>query len=420
MGTARVVLVIALLAIAAAGTVAVVSRTPASIRAEAREGSTDPDLGASFTDAEIASHGAYRGPSYLAYFLSFGLNLVVLILLARGPLAAAIERTESWPGGWITRALVASTLVAAALWLATLPLDYVRSQGMGGAWGLSTQGTAGWMGDQLRGAGIGLVMAGIAALAFFGVVRWQPRSWWWIGWVTFSVLSAILVFIWPLLIAPLFNRFTPLPEGSLRTRVVALADAAGVEVGDVLVADASRRTTAENAYVAGLLGSKRLVLYDTLVANGNEDETAFVVAHELGHKVENHVVKGLGLSVLGLFLSFLALRWLASVEAPWRWAGAEGIGDVRALPVLILFTIGATFLAMPFENAISRRHEATADRIAVTLTGDSATATRVFRRLAFSNISDLRPPGIAVWLFFTHPPTPDRIEALMAAPTPKA
>lgn len=414
MSVARFVLIVALLAGVVAGTLALVSRTTASVRAEARQGSTDPSLEATFTDDQIASHGAYRGSSYLSYFLSLGLQVIVLVLLARGPLRRVMDRVEAWPGGWVTKALVAAVVVAAALWLATLPLDYVRGYAMGHAWGLSTQTFGGWVGDQLRGAAVGLVFAAVAAVAFFGVIRWQPRSWWWIGWLTFSALSAVLVFIWPVLIAPLFNEFTPLQDGHLKDRVVALADEAGVQVGEVLVSDASRRTTAENAYVTGLFGSKRLVLYDTLVENGDEDETAFVVAHELGHKVENHVPQGVMLSVIGLLFSFGALRWLASLDEPWRWAGADGIGDVRALPVLLLFSIIASFVVLPVENVISRRFEATADRVAISLTEDPQTAVKVFRRLAFSNISDLRPPQVAVSLFFSHPPTPERIEELLA------
>lgn len=414
MSVARFVLIVALLAGVAAGTLALVSRTPSSVRAEARQGATDPSLGATFTDDQTASHGAYRGSAYLSYFLSLGLQIVVLVLLARGPLRGAIDRVGAWPGGWVTRALVAAALVSAALWLATLPLDYVRDYAMGHAWGLSTQTLGGWVGDQLRGAAVGLVFGSVAAIAFFGVIRWQPRSWWWIGWLTFSVLSAVLVFIWPVVVAPLFNRFTPLPDGALKDRVVALADEAGVEVGEVLVSDASRRTTSENAYVAGLFGSKRLVLYDTLIEKGDEDETAFVVAHELGHQAEGHVSKGVALSVIGLFLSFVVLRWLASFDGPWRWAGAGGIGDVKALPVLLLFSIIASFAALPLENAVSRRFEATADRVAISLTEDPQTAVKVFRRLAFSNISDLRPPQVAVSFFFSHPPTRERIEQLLA------
>lgn len=414
MSVARFAVIVALLAGVVAGTLALVSRTPAPVRAEARQGSTDPSLGATFTDDQIASHGAYRGPAYLSYFLSLGLQVIVLVLLARGPLRRVMDRVEAWPGGWVTKALVAAVVVSAALWLATLPLDYVRGYAMGHAWGLSTQTFGGWVGDQLRGAAVGLVFAAVAAVAFFGVIRWQPRSWWWIGWLTFSALSAVLVFIWPVLIAPLFNEFTPLQDGHLKDRVVALADEAGVQVGEVLVSDASRRTTAENAYVTGLFGSKRLVLYDTLVENGDEDETAFVVAHELGHKVENHVPQGVMLSVIGLLFSFGALRWLASLDEPWRWAGADGIGDVRALPVLLLFSIIASFVVLPVENVISRRFEATADRVAISLTEDPQTAVKVFRRLAFSNISDLRPPQVAVSLFFSHPPTPERIEELLA------
>ncbi len=184
-------------------------------------------------------------------------------------------------------------------------------------------------------------------------------------------------------------------------------------MGQVLVADASRRTTAENAYVTGLLGSKRMVLYDTLIEKGDEDETAFVVAHELGHQSKRHVLKGLGLSIVGLFLTFFALRWLATLSI-WGWAGADGIGDPRSLPLLLLIALIAGILVMPVENAISRRHEAEADRVAIALTGDPDTAVRVFRRLAFSNISDLRPQPLAVLALFSHPPTTERIEEALA------
>lgn len=229
------------------------------------------------------------------------------------------------------------------------------------------------------------------------------------------MLTLLLTFLWPIVIAPLFNRFTSLEPGPLRDRVVRLAADANVSLDEVLVADASKRTTAENAYVAGVGSSKRMVLYDTLVEAGDADETAYVAAHELGHEVHDHIWKFVGLSSLGLFIGFALLRWLSTRSEPWAWAGAEGIGDPRSLPLLALLIVVAGLIVLPVQNSISRAFERQADRVAVDLTGDPDTAIKVYRRLAFSNLGDLRPPRAAVWLLFTHPPIPERIEDARAA-----
>jgi STE24 endopeptidase len=262
---------------------------------------------------------------------------------------------------------------------------------------------------------VAVVTSAIAAVAFFSIVRWLPRLWWMWGWAAFTALTALLVFVWPVLIAPLFNKFTPLEDQGLASRIRSLATDAGVRVDEVLVADASRRTTAENAYVAGLGETKRVVLYDTLVRAGDDDETLFIAAHELGHDVEGHVWKSVLLSSAGLLVGFVVLAWISRYDRLWSWASASGIGDLRAIPVLLLFLTTAGLLALPLQNALSRRFEARADEIAIELTRDPSTAVRVFRRLAFSNLADLRPPPPAVFWLYTHPPIPDRIRVLMAA-----
>lgn len=419
MTTARAAAIVAVVAVASAAAVALASRTPASVRrADAGAGATDPSRGAAFTDDQVARHGAYRGPSYLALALSIALEASVLVVLARGPMARAIAAIERVPGGLVVHAALAGVLVALVLAVAALPLGYVRGFVVERAWGLSTQDLAGWLSDRARGAAVGAVVSAVAAIAFFAVARAWPRTWWIAGWAAFSALTALLVYLAPVVVAPLFNRFTPLEPGPLRARVVELARAAGVDVGDVLVADASRRTTAENAYVAGLWGTKRMVLYDTLVEAGDRRETEFVVAHELGHAAEGHVGKNVLVASAGLFVAFAALGWLATRRAPWAWAGASGAADLRAIPVLLLLALAGTLLAMPLENWLSRRFEARADAIAVELTQDPDAAVRAFRRLAFANLADLRPPSVAVWALYTHPPIPERIRAVLDARGP--
>ena len=416
MSSLKAIVIVGLLACAAATLVGLASRAPAEVRgAEAGREATDPSLGGRFSDPQIARHGIYRRAGYLGFILGVILEITVLVVLARGPLGRVVTSIEKWPGGLLVHALAVGAAIAIITTVAALPLSFVRGYVIPKAWGLSTQNIAGWLSDLGKGIGIGAVIAGIAALAFFSVVRWQPRSWWLLAWAAFTGLSALLVWLYPIAIAPLCNTFTPLRDPALTERIKGLASEAGVKVDEVLIADASRRTTGENAYVAGLGPTKQVVLYDTLLRSGNEDETAFVVAHELGHQRESHVVKSLLISSAGLLAGFAALKVLSSREGLWEWGGASGIGDLRAIPLLLLFALVAGLLALPVQNTVSRSFEVKADEIALELTADPDTAVRSFRRLALSNLADLRPPRIAVFWLFSHPPVADRIEEAMAA-----
>lgn len=398
--------------------VGLVSRTPASVRLrEPGPGATEPSLGAEFSDADVARHGAYRGPLYLAFVIGAAVQLLTLLVVARagggrpGLMGRLVDRLDGVPGGWPVHAALAAVALTLLLTLVGLPLSFVRGYAIQHAWDLSTQDVGGWLSDVVRGALVSAVTLAISAVAFFGLVRWRPGSWWLWGWGAFTILTAVLVFLYPVVIAPLFYRFTPLEDAALAARIKSMASDAGVAVDEVLVADASRRTTSENAYVAGLGSTRRMVVYDTLLDSGDEDETLFIVAHELGHQSHNHVVRNIVVASVGLFAGFAVLALLAGRGALWSWAGAGGVSDVRALPLLAAFVLIAGLVMLPAQNAVSRRFEAQADRAAIELTGDSDTATRTFRRLAFSNIADLRPPGIAVAILYTHPPIADRITA---------
>ena len=415
MTTVRALLLILLAAVVAASFVAVISRAPADLRRDrAPANATDPSLGATFTDRQIERHDAYRRAAYAGFGAALLLEVAVLLVLARGPVARILDRFGGLPGGWVTTTLAAVLFVVLVSWAAALPLSYVRGFAVQHAWGLSTQTTAAWLLDSLRALLVAAVVATAAGLTFFGLVRWQPRTWWLWGWAGFTVLTALLFFLYPVLIAPLFNRFTPLDDAGLAQDIKQLATEAGITVDEVLVADASRRSTVENAYVAGLGATKRVVLFDTLLGAGDEAETRYVVAHELGHRVENHITKNLALSSVGLLLGFALLSWLGRRSELWAWAGAQGIHDQAAVPLLVVFTTVLTLVLMPLENAVSRRFESRADDIALELTEDPDSAVRVHRRLAFANLADLDPPAPAVWLLYTHPPVADRIEAAVA------
>ena len=415
MSLVRAAVLVVALSLGSAAIVALVSRTPAQVRtATPTRAANSPSHGAAFTAEDVARHAAYRGPGYLALLLGIVLQVTLLVVLARGPFGRLVEQVQRLPGGWVAHAAILGIAIVVLGTAVSLPLDFVRGHVVQHAWGLSTQTAGSWFADRGRSLLVGAVTAAVTAVAFYGVVRWQPRTWWLWGGAVFSALTVLLVILYPVVITPLFNKFTPLADGALRERVERLSDRAGIDIADVLIADASRRTTAENAYVAGLGKTKRLVLYDTLLRAGSEDETVLIVAHELGHRVEGHIWKNVALSSAGLLAGFGVLAMLARQSGVWRWAGASGVADLRAMPVLLLFALLAGLVILPIENAISRNFERRADAIALELSDDPNTAVRVFRRLGYANLADLKPPAPLVWALFTHPPIPDRIEAVLS------
>ncbi|HWC14752.1 MAG TPA: M48 family metallopeptidase [Actinomycetota bacterium] len=416
MTSARVLVVLLSLALASAAVVTLASRVPASVR---RAGPAFYDLEpgqsrATFTDAQVARHGSYRGPLYLALALGTLLQIALLLSLRGAPIAAIVRAFERVPGGRFVHAAAVAAAIAIVAWIVAVPLAFVRGHVIQKAWGLSTQDTVAWLVDQLKGLGISVVIAAIAGGVFFAVVRWQPGSWWlWMS-AAFSALSVLMVLLFPVVIAPLFNRFSPLEDEGLKQRIVDLAERSNVSIDDVLVADASRRSTAENAYVAGLGPTKQVVVYDTLLEDADEDEVLFVVAHELAHRAERHVVKQLLVSITGLVAGFALLWWSIARGPLLRWAGVQSLDDLRVMPMLLLFAVVAGLVAMPVQSAVSRSFEASADRRALDVVDDPEPAARAFRRLAIANIADLRPPRPLVWLLYSHPPIVERIRAAEA------
>jgi STE24 endopeptidase len=218
----------------------------------------------------------------------------------------------------------------------------------------------------------------------------------------------------PVLIEPLFNRFTPLEAGPLRARLLDLAETMGVPVRDVLVADASRRTTRVNAYVSGLGRTRRVVVYDTLLAAsggpaGPDDEVALVAAHELAHVRHRDVLWGtIGAAALAA-LSVLAAVALFELDGVRAGLGIDGLGDPLAASGLLLLGAAGGLVVAPVASAISRWAEARADWVSLEVTRDPATAVAVERRLALENRADLRPNRLLLVMFASHPSTMARI-----------
>jgi STE24 endopeptidase len=264
-------------------------------------------------------------------------------------------------------------------------------------WGLSTQSLGGWAADRAKGAAVGIGLATIAWTALVGLGRAFP-GWWPLaaaGCAAFAVL--FLTLLAPLVFEPLFNRFEPLPDEALARGLRRLAEEAGVPVRDVLVADASRRTVKSNAYVSGLGPTRRVVVWDTLLRSAGEPELRLVVAHELAHRRERHVLKGTLLGMAGAVVAVLVL---------WAVLGTPQPGDYASAALLVT---GLEIVSLPFGAALSRRWERTADRFSLRLTGDRDAYVRTHLALARSNLAELEPPRLAYLALFTHPTPPERL-----------
>ncbi len=241
---------------------------------------------------------------------------------------------------------------------------------------------------------VGLVLVVAAAH------RWR-RAWPAVVGVGLAGFVLVASFVHPLLVEPLFNRFTSLPDGPLRSEVLALAEREQVPVDDVLVADASRRTTSLNAYVSGFGSTRRVVLYDTLVEDAPQDETLAVVAHELAHARHDDPLVGTALGAAGV---------LAGVGLLGLVVGGS-IRDPRRVPQVLALVAVVTLLASPVEAGISRRIEVRADVDGLAATGDAASFVALHRRLALRSLADPTPPAWSQWWFGTHPTVLERVGA---------
>ena len=298
-------------------------------------------------------------------------------------------------------AAAAGALLAVALEAAPLPIQVVMRERAKDV-GLVTQSYAGWAGDIAKSWAIGAVLAGAGAALAVALMRRLPRSWWFPGAVAVVGFGAASVYAGPVVLDPLFNRFDELPAGRTRDDVLELARRAGLDVGDVFVVDASRRTTAANAYVTGVGSTKRVVLYDTLLDNFTRDELRLVVAHELGHVHYKDVRNGLLFLALVSPFALLAVRESVRLMSP----GAPGPATIPALALsLSLVAVPVTVLS----NQLSRRIEARADSYSLALTGQPDAFIAFEKRIVARNVSDPDPPDWQTWLLSTHPPAIERI-----------
>jgi Zn-dependent protease with chaperone function len=359
----------------------------------------------------------YRSGNVI-WFVEEALGILLpLVLLFTGwsarlrTVASSLARGHFYPTLVIYMALLALLLFVVQLPL-TVYVGYVREH----AYGLSQQRFAKFAGDQVKGLAVGLVIVALIIWVPYLLLARSPGRWWlWTGALALPFFTLALL-ITPLYIAPLFNKFGPMKDKALESQVLAVAAQAGVEGARVFEVNKSVDTEKVNAYVTGVGKTKRIVLWDTLLARLTPDQTRFVVGHELGHYVLGHVWINIfvswGLTLLGLFAAQRASGFLLA-----RFGGAFGftrLADPASLPLLMLLMSVFSFLISPASLALSRYDERQADRFGLDLTRDNQAAATAFVELQRQNLANPRP-GVLYKIFrASHPPIGERVDFINA------
>jgi STE24 endopeptidase len=340
-------------------------------------------------------------------------DAVVLLVLTYGGL---LQWFDGLAGGWFGHPLVHGTALIALFTLATsvldLPFGYYRTFGIEARFGFNKMTLRMWLADLVKH---GLVAAALGlplVLAVLWLMGAMGTYWWFYVWLVWMGFSVLVMAVYPAFIAPLFNRFSPMQEGSLKQRIEQLLARCGFRSSGLFVMDGSRRSTHGNAYFTGFGKTKRIVFFDTLIARLNENEIEAVLAHELGHFKLHHVIRRMAWTFV-VSLGFLALLgWVK--DAPWFYAGL-GVNhpavDAMALILFMLVVPVFTFLLRPVLAMYSRKHEFEADRYAAQYSSARELVSALVK-LYKDNASTLTPDPVHSAFYDSHPPARIRISRL--------
>src|SRR5262245_34671030 len=360
-------------------------------------------------------------PQAMRYYTSgnwlWALDQVVgIALLAAILFSGASARLRTWAQligrKWFFSIAVYFALFTIVTFIVTLPLTYYEEFVRQHEYGLSNQTLQKWWTDSLTGLAVTCVAGAVFLWVPYLLLRKSPRRWWLYtaaAAIPFIVVANLIAPVW---IAPLFNKFEPMRDKALEARILALADRAGIEGSRVFEVNKSVDTKTLNAYVAGLWQTKRIVLWDTIIARMNDRELLFVMGHEMGHYVLGHVWQSVAFtSLLILVLLYAAYKTMGAIVARWSHRfGFSDLADVASLPLLLLVTNVFSPAIAPAQLAFSRHIEHEADRFGLEITQTNHSAGTAFVKLQEDALANPWPGLVYKLWRASHPPLGERIE----------
>ncbi|MGZ4821588.1 MAG: M48 family metallopeptidase [Terriglobales bacterium] len=357
-----------------------------------------------------------RRLSVFDFLLGLGFLLVLLFAVTpRGARWSEVLRDWAWQGARQHYVLAVFLYLAMLLLIGKLlgfPLDFYGFR-LEHRYNLSNQKLRSWLWDEVKGWLVGLVLGGIVAELVYWTIRAAPQRWWLIAWAVFIGLTVFFAQIAPVVLFPLFYKFQPLENEELCERLVQLSRRAGTRVRGVYEWKLSEKSKKANAALTGLGRTRRIILADTLLENYSPDEIESILAHELGHHVHRHIVKGILIQVVITFFGFWATAAILRYAVEQRQM-FDTLSDFANLPLLALVSTLMSLLLMPALNAYSRYNERQADRYAFQSIPDVAPFISSMEKLAQQNLTERRPSRLVEWLFHSHPAIWRRIRAAEA------
>ncbi|HVU23423.1 MAG TPA: M48 family metallopeptidase [Opitutus sp.] len=341
-------------------------------------------------------------------------TLVLALFVFGGVLPWLFELTVAWgrPDATWTRTLfilIAGVLVS----IPSLPFDWWEHFRIEAKYGFNQSTSRLWLTDRLKGLVLVFAIGFPVLWVLLSLVRWVGAAWWLWGFGVMFAFQLLMLVLYPKLILPLFNKLTPLPEGELRGRLLALGERTGFRAKTIEVMDGSKRSAHSNAFFTGFGRFRRIVLFDTLLAQLGTEELEAVLAHEIGHYRRGHVPKMLALSAAMMFAAFAVVAWLA--RSPW-FNAAFGFAPGELAPAFLFFGLlsgAVTFWFSPLLNLLSRKHEYEADAFARDAVGGAGPMVGALRKLAQKNLSNLTPHPWFSAFFYSHPTLVEREAALL-------
>ena len=345
-------------------------------------------------------------------------TLVLLGVLFSGVLPWALRKASVQFG--LSVWVMAAFLFAAGITLSIpgLPFDWYAQFKLEDRFGFNTTTMKTWLLDRVKGFLLAVVLGYPLLVLVLKVIEWTGPRWWLWAWALVVAFQLLLMLIAPILIMPLFNQFTPLSDSTLRERLFALAKRTGFPTRSIDVMDGSKRSRHSNAFFTGFGRFRKIVLFDTLVAQLTEPELEAVLAHEIGHYKKRHIAKLIAVSVLGLFLAFASIGWLARQTWFYQAFGFQpqnNFASASIVPAMLLFALLAgtiSFWITPLINLWSRRFEYQADAFAREVMAEAQSLIGALRKLNEKNLSNLTPHPLYSGFYYSHPTLLERERAL--------
>ncbi|MGD9503704.1 MAG: M48 family metallopeptidase [Syntrophobacteraceae bacterium] len=383
-----------------------------------KEGSRIPPGFEDVLDAgKLERIAAYSGESIrLGIAETLVTETLLLIALLSGVLPwLARLFSEDWGLSGVPAGLLFFFATGAAFTVIELPFGYYDTFVIEEKYGFNRSTPKLWIMDRIKEWLAGLVLSAIVLAAVLGVIATAPGSWWLWGFLAVSFVQLSLVALHPVLIAPLFNKFTPIADEALARKITDLLERGGIRVKNILQMDAGRRSGHTNAYFTGLGRTKRIVLYDTLLESHPHEEILGVLAHEAGHYRGRHVLKEVALFEIMMLGAFYLTYHLMGWKGMYSTFGFDSPAPFAGLFLTGVLWQKLGFFLKPLYMALSRRFERQADAFSVRLMGTAEPMISSLKRLASDNLANLAPHPLYVWFNYSHPPLVDRVSALAEA-----